>query len=95
MATGNYDAAQERHSIYFEFDDFTSSTPACPIVQYKVVDLQVIYPLHDTESLNYKYGRRDDSGTAKYVYEAGTTATHSGVGHPSICESTGAANFDA
>ena len=27
-----YEATIDQNTIYFEFDDFTSSTPACPII---------------------------------------------------------------
>ena len=92
------DPSQERHSIYFEFDDFTSSTPACPIVQYKVIDIVVRYPLHQTDSLNYKYGRRQvPEGGVKYVYEASEATADYGV-IPSICprpdDPTNTANKD-
>ena len=57
--------------MYYEFDDFTSSTPACPIIQYSVIDINIIYHLQKPESLNYKYGRDDDG---LYVYQQGFSA---------------------
>ena len=46
-----------RESIYFEFQPFNSSNPACPIIQYRVKDIYVVNHNHQPTTLNYKYGR--------------------------------------
>ena len=55
----------DQNTIYYEFDDFTSSTPACPIIQYSITDISVVYHLEKPDALNTKYAKRADG---KYVY---------------------------
>ena len=61
-----WEATIEQDTIYYEFDDFTSTTPACPIIQYAVTDIVVTYALEGPDSLNTRYGKRPDG---KYVYQ--------------------------
>lgn len=70
--TQTYEATNTQGSIYFEFEEWSSSTGACPIIEYKVTIQAVEYTNQGATTPNTLYGK-DSSGN--YVYESGTTCS--------------------
>ena len=68
-----WEATNEQDSIYFEFEEWTSTTNACPIIEYKVDVTSIVATNEDPSTPNYKFGRDGSS----FVYQDGFACTPS------------------
>ena len=59
-----WEATNEQDSIYFEFEAWTSTTGACPIIEYKIDVTSIVDTNEDSTTPNFKYGK--DSGSFVY-----------------------------
>ena len=64
-----FESNDQARSIYFEFNDFASSSLACPIIQYRIKANPTTSTVSNADSPNYLYGR-DSAGN--YVYQKPT-----------------------
>ena len=54
-------------SIYFEFEAWTSTTTACPIIEYKVAVTSIVKTNEGSSTPNYLYGRNSANN---FVYHS-------------------------
>ena len=74
--TQTYEATNEQDSIYFEFEAWTSTTTACPIIEYKVTVTSIVETNHGSKTPNYLYGK---DASSQYVYESSSGYICSGT----------------
>lgn len=71
--TQTWEATNEQGSIYFEFEAWTSTTGACPIIEYKVDVTSIVATNENVKTPNSKYGM----DSTDFVYQSGYACTPS------------------
>ena len=72
--TQTWEATNTQNSIYFEFEAWTSTTGACPIIEYKIDVTSIVATNENAITPNSKYGK---DSSANFLYQSGTACTPS------------------